>query len=57
MVTATLGKEQGAVGGHGWALGMGHVGEGIPEEVLFELRSGEEERHAFLCKAGAREAS
>lgn len=36
---------------------MGHVGEGIPEEVLFELRSGEEERHAFLCKAGAREAS
>lgn len=29
---------------------MGHVGESIPEEVLFALRSGEKERRAFLHK-------
>lgn len=45
-----LGMEQGAVEGRGWALGMGHVGENILEEVLFALRSGEKERHAFLHK-------
>ena len=46
-----LGMEHGAVEGRGWALGMGHVGESVPEEVLFALRSGEKERCAFLHKA------
>lgn len=36
MVTARMGEEQGAV--------RGHAGEGFPEEVMFELRLGEEER-------------
>lgn len=40
--------------GHGWAFGMRHVGEGILEEVLFELRSDEEERCMFLLR-GLRE--
>ena len=45
-----LGMEQGAMEGCGWALGMGHVGESVPKEVLFALRCGEKERCAFLHK-------
>ena len=45
-----LGMEQGAMEGCGWTLGMGHVGESVPKEVLFALRCGEKERRAFLRK-------
>ena len=31
-------------------MGMGHVGESVPKEVLFALRCGEKERRAFLRK-------